>query len=988
MQSSYFLARDGARRSLAFLVAAALTVVVVPVPAQATPPFAAGAAVPGDAVASATACPTEAPDEATASVHAQRCGRSVEVLDARTEFDTVHALPDGTMRLEVSNVAVRTRVHGPWQDVDTTVVPAKGRVEVVAPAVAMSFSDGSAGEPLARIVRDGHELTMDVPFELTEPVLTGSTVTYPAVLPGVDLLVTVHEDGTGFSEVLRIADPQAAANPELAELTLPITTSDGLQVQDSQSGTFEAVTADGEVVFDSPTALMWDSSADEAVLGVGPAGADPLTQLLAASQEAVALAQNYVERQDAPVTGDEVAALDVQVDSDALTVVPDESLLTDPATVWPVYVDPPVSGFRQEWTAVRDTRAADYKFTHYNGQGVGYCNTADPYGSSCGSPAFKSRLMWEFTNLTALPALSSANIISAEFAATGYHAYSCTPSTVQLYRVDDFGQSTQWPGGTAWNDPSRLVTAQTITHRTGCTSGNTPRRIEFDVKPIAQWAAEANSTSVWIGLKAQNEAKMDGWKRYLHDATLSIDFNRAPNTPTDLRIVNDFASQACSGSTAQAPLAIGRAHDLKLTAFLSDPDGGLLRGNINIYNPAGDLIWDPPMTDRQVSGQTHSVTVPLESGVPALAEGVTYYWDVNSTDDVVVDSKLLWSPKSARCYFRIDRDDPAKPTITAPTAALVVGTPARFEIRTTSPDVAGYKYSVNGTGGGRYVAAAATNPTELTITPEHSGGFLLYVEAVDRAGNTSAHAQTDTRNIYIPAVGEWPLDEGSGLKALNSASGGTTHDLVLSSSTPWSDGVFAGEGDSALSFGSAARSAATTGPVIVDTTKSFTVQAVVKLDTLPTGSATAVSQDGVNVSGFDLGYRGAEWCAGKAAGCWTFFRFPSDAGGSSPVAAQSSATVTAGQWTVLTGVYDASAARLRLYVGECASTPTVSLSGPAGPGWKAAGAFRLGSAKSGSTTARYFPGHVAAVRAFPFVVSDTDPVMTQACSESVSTQPQ
>lgn len=73
-------------------------------------------------------CPTEVADETAAAELAASCGREVEVLAERTEWQTVHALPDGLMRLDTSMAAQRTRVSGEWAEIDTTLVETSGGV--------------------------------------------------------------------------------------------------------------------------------------------------------------------------------------------------------------------------------------------------------------------------------------------------------------------------------------------------------------------------------------------------------------------------------------------------------------------------------------------------------------------------------------------------------------------------------------------------------------------------------------------------------------------------------------------------------------------------------------------------------------------------------------------------------------------------------------------------------------------------------------------
>ncbi|MCG2799558.1 MAG: hypothetical protein L6367_13610 [Cellulomonas sp.] len=277
---------------------------------------------------------------------AARCGEQVEVLAGRSEWNTLYARPDGSRELVSSVSAVRTKVSGDWAEIDSSLTSSSDGLVVASPAVPMTFSDGRADQPLARITRDGHELTFDVPFDLPVPQVSGSQVTYPAVLPGVDLVVTVNADATGFSEVLRVASAEAAANPRLRELQFPIETSHDLTVVDSQGG-FEATDASGETVFWSPTPQMWDSSApvDAPVAGKRSLGLDSwLDGGLSSSRQTPEGAGTAQDRSAAPVGGERTAVMPETLSEGVVTVTPDAGLLTDPATVWPVYIDPAVSG--------------------------------------------------------------------------------------------------------------------------------------------------------------------------------------------------------------------------------------------------------------------------------------------------------------------------------------------------------------------------------------------------------------------------------------------------------------------------------------------------------------------------------------------------------------------------------------------------------------------------------------------------------------------
>ncbi len=578
-----------------------------------------------------TAGADEAPVQCVGSVNdpgvavdvAAACGTEVEVVAARTEWDTVYATPEGGTRVETSAAAVRTRVNGGWEPIDTTLAAGASGITAKASALPMTFSDGTAGTPLATIERDGHTLEFHAPFDLTAPVVVGSRVTYADVLPGVDLIATVDEDGSGFSEVLRVNSPEAAANPALAELDFPVTVSDGLTVSESDGG-FVAADAGGQEVFSSPTPLMWDAgssaTAPEAVQSRaallagddgsdgadGAVGVDPLT------------GEPLGEPVLAPALDSAVAAMPVEVSGagegdgngagNVVTVTPDAAMIADPGTSWPVYIDPGVSGSRTEWTAIRSGMSSDYKFS--GDQGLGFCDVSAQ--SSCGRD-FKSRLVWEFRDLSTVSGLASGDITSATFTANGTHSYSCTSYAVQAYNVENIASGTTWSSNSGWTDANYQST-RSVAHRSGCDSDHSPRPIKWNVKQAAQEAASANHSYITIGLKAADETTMSKWKRYKYNATLSVSYNREPAKPTSLDVVPAGGSAVACGSSAWM-----RDATPTLRAKITDPDGDRLYHNFNVYTSGGTLVYNGPWsTSSYANGTKVTRTVPsadaLKSG--------------------------------------------------------------------------------------------------------------------------------------------------------------------------------------------------------------------------------------------------------------------------------------------------------------------------------------------------------------------------------------
>jgi hypothetical protein len=914
-------------------------------------------AVPADGGDTVT-CHTETVSGADASRLAVECGHEVEITAAQTPWDTVYATPEGTTRVETSATAVRTDVNGSWEPINTTVVAGDHGLEVVAPALEMEFSDGTGESPLARIVRDGHELTFDVPFDLTPAVVQGSQITYPQVLEGVDLVVSVDEDGTGFSEVLRVESPEAAANPALAELSFPVTTTQGLDISEAGGG-FEAVDESGERVFNSPTPLMWDSSSP-----VADAPASRLTTRTgltspALGAEAVLGDADIEDRAAAPLTGDRVAEMPADLGTGVVTIAPDPDMLTDPQTQWPVYIDPSISGSRNYWTVIRSGvpgTVAGYKFS--GDQGMGLCDPGTT--SACTRSNDVYRLAWHFYGLDVIGTMGPLDIASATFSVYGEHSWDCTARGVQAYATGPVTASTTWNSHVgSWG---RLLTTQNLAHKAACSN---QRRVEFNVIEGAKLQASENWQTLAIGLKASNESSMEaGWKRYRNDATLSVTYNRAPNAPLGMSTLDPKSS--CVTGTDR-PYIRSTTPELRVT--VSDPDGGSLRGNFQVRRLNDNVDTFYANSTYLPSGGTHAMRVPTGK----LADNTTYVWWASGTDTEGRHGT------AGRCEFTVDVTRPnVPPGITALSGqpgvyvedqvSGGVGKTGQFQLSNGGvSDVVSYKYSFSTDAMNQSVTAAAG--AKVSFTPTAGGSQRLYVQSVDRAGNTSDVRLYRFSVTVAPSRGLWPLDEGTGNVAGDLEG---THPLTLTGSTNWAAGPLADfdPSDSALLFDSSADGARTSGPVVA-TNESYSVMALVKLDPSgASGTATAVSQSGQFAAAFELGHRKDASCPTGSGSCWAFWTPGVDApsSGSSTVV-MSGVPVEADSWVHLTGVHDAQSDTVRLYVCPAGGEPLLAGQLPYTATWNAGGALEVGRAFSNGNAANSWVGAIDQLRVYNRVVS-------------------
>ncbi|WP_261715133.1 LamG-like jellyroll fold domain-containing protein [Streptomyces sp. ASQP_92] len=223
------------------------------------------------------------------------------------------------------------------------------------------------------------------------------------------------------------------------------------------------------------------------------------------------------------------------------------------------------------------------------------------------------------------------------------------------------------------------------------------------------------------------------------------------------------------------------------------------------------------------------------------------------------------------------------------------------------------------------------------------------------AGPSFAASPTRAAASALPApVAHWSFDEGAGTTAADTS--GHAHTLTLTEGAKWGA---AKSGAAALDV-SAGGGATTAGPV-VDTTRSFSVAAWVRL-TGTAGYQTFVSADGVAVSGFYLQLR-------DDTGAFAFTRLASDAtsaNGSAAVAGAASAPV-AGAWYHLLGVDDTAAGVVRLYVNGVLEGEV-----PYAGGWRATGATAVGRGLFGGAHVDQAHALIDDVQIFDTALTATD----------------
>ncbi|WP_330289609.1 LamG domain-containing protein [Streptomyces sp. NBC_00576] len=350
-------------------------------------------------------------------------------------------------------------------------------------------------------------------------------------------------------------------------------------------------------------------------------------------------------------------------------------------------------------------------------------------------------------------------------------------------------------------------------------------------------------------------------------------------------------------------------------------------------------------TTASSSGSSFSWTVLTD--VPTFT-GVS--WRVRASDGT------LWGPWSSdggsgSCEFVYDTEAPAKPSVSSPEYPDDtelwhdgVGVYGAFTVDSTSDDTVSYRYNFLGGPQLTAVPDEPGGPVVLRWLPQSAGRNWLDVQAVDRAGNTSAPATYQFRvSGGRTPVAAWTLADAAGANEASAeaggriatAGGGVAFGAAGPSRTSLTGAVVLDGSDSAY---------LTSGAPAVDTGGAFSVSAWVRPDATG-GNMTAAGQGGA--AGFGLG---------TEDGAWSFSVGGSVVRGGVP---------ETGDWAYLTGVYDPVAGTARLYVNgrEAGTAENVT-------GTSASGDLQIGRtlAADNASTSGNWRGALAGVRVWDRIV--------------------
>lgn len=592
---------------------------------------------------------------------------------------------------------------------------------------------------------------------------------------------------------------------------------------------------------------------------------------------------------------------------------PDRGMIEDPKTTFPVYLDPFFSAARGAWTSVWS-----------NNPSSNFLNAND-VARAGHVPGQTNR---SFFQMNTGSTIHGKQIIKATLRTYETWSYSCSARKVEAWSTNTISKSTTWNKQPTW-----VKLLDTVNVAKGWGSACLPGGVEFDVTSQVVDAAAKSWPNITIGIRATSETDNYGWKKFKNNPSLVIEYNSLPAAPV---AADAWADPGGGCVTGEGRPIIGSTTP-KLWAKLRDADNSV-KGRFEWWNAAGTKVGER-LTELQGTGSAFYAVIPQG----AFGDGSVIRWRVRGEDG---RASSAWSPW---CEATVDATAPGRePGVTSPEYTENswndgVGRAGAFTFTANGvADIAGYVYGLDTTPKTEVAAGQQDGSATIRITPRHDGPNVLSVRSKDRAGHQGPiRTYVFNVNAGTGPDGHWTLDEGQGTVAADRTG---AHQATLSGPAAWTTGR-TGLG---LRLDGTAGHAQTTGPV-VSTLRNFTVAAWVRL-TGVNAAATAVSQDGGRAGGFSLQYS-------KTDNRWALSRTNTDADGASAVRALSEAAPRLGEWTHLTGVHDAAAGTLALYVnGRLEST--VPFTQP----WDATGPLAIGRAKVNGVAAEFWPGDIDDVR--------------------------
>ncbi|MFD8409910.1 DNRLRE domain-containing protein [Streptomyces anulatus] len=543
-------------------------------------------------------------------LEAKKTGKKVVATDETTATSYTVANTDGTLTTELTSGPERVWRDGSWRKVDVALAKdADGTVRSKehphglrlagkggTQAKSLKAAQNSPARDLVTLGSGDGSVTLQWKGALPEPELDGTRARYHDAVPGADVIVEATR--TGFEQFVELAEKPAVSD---FTYTLPLQ-AEGMKAKANKDGSVTFTDAEtGDVRATMPAPVMWDAATD------------------ARSGEHTHRARVGMEVLDKG---------DGKID---LVVTPDPDFLADPATQYPVTVDPSTSALSNTFdTYVQQGETVDWS-TDVE-LDLGNPGTTNPDGTPRTARSF---VTWNTTPF------QDALIIDTNLALWNFHSGNtdCSAQSWTVWDTSASSTASRWTNQPTWNQ--QYHTSTQTRGNPDCTSSQPDGWINADVDALVQTWASAKATRGHMGLRAANDGTA-AWKRV----------NSANNASNQPKLSVTYNYRPLDGTAQQAGPPFRSHNDVwgvnTLTPTLrdkfEDADGDLVSGTFQVYDAATNTPITTPAGEGLLVSDSVSPGAWATVQVPAgqLADGKMYKFRTNAYDGTHYN--LNWSP--------------------------------------------------------------------------------------------------------------------------------------------------------------------------------------------------------------------------------------------------------------------------------------------------------------------------------------------------------
>ncbi|MBQ1040648.1 integrin alpha [Micromonospora sp. C81] len=638
-----------------------------------------------------------------ASDLARSSATRVRVDELTSETTEVWALPEGGFEAVLSAGPVRVRRDGGWVPVDLTLVkdPSDDSVRTVADAneIWLSGAKPTGSHELVSVGTGGNRVSLGWTGALPEPVLDGSRATYREAIPGVDLEVDVTRGGV---ETFLVVKSPAAAE-RVGEVSFAVGGPNASALSRDAFGNTQILDKAGRIVARSPAPEMWDAARD-------PGTHEPTRKTVVETPELRSLTRTDSE------------------ESLQLRLTPDLDWMRDPATEWPVTIDPqinPVSTtfdtYVMEGDLTENGGAKDYELGLLSGE------------------ITRTLARWDTT------ALVGTQVTSATVNFWSWWSNTCAAKSWELWTTGPIADGILWSNQPAWNN--REATSTTTK---GFDSTCADAWVSISGTSFFQRAAAVGDTRADMGLRATDETDGNAFKQFR--SRNATDAGQVPYAVVNYNSYPTVGSRSTVPATSCVTGASRPTMNVvtpQLSSVIGDPDGGTVKAEFEWWAVGGTTKIGSAVTALASTGSTFTTTVPTGT----FAEGSSYQWRVRGNDGLLNGAwssfceftVIIMAPPVAGCSKSVDGDvngDGAKDVVVGDPQATVNGQAS-----------AGALYVLDGVSG-----TATTVTQDAAEVPGTS-------EAGDQFGHTLSVYDANLDGCADIAVGSPYEDNGTAIDA-------------------------------------------------------------------------------------------------------------------------------------------------------------------------------------------------------------------------------